>query len=187
MGGCLRRPSSSSSSSAATPAPSYIVLDEPQPEWYTPSEYAAPTPTQRAHINACIGVARGNSDTLDDLNREAWNADLLLTPHGMLRVGNVYDVMFKGVIRRLASRDAVTRARVPRNAMYVATVATLPAHRRKGNADRMFRALLAKYGHVNLMLEVSTDNKEAMALYRKHGFRETYASEGGFLLIRRAK
>ena len=55
----------------------------------------------------------------------------------------------------------------------ITNVATHPAHRRRGYADAVLRALLEEArarGLVSVTLEVRESNAPALALYRRHGF-----------------
>lgn len=174
------------------PLPSGPVCEAHSIVWHRQSDHATLSPAQRAHIARCVSEMCGYEASLDTLLDVDWDAELLLTDRGMLRVGYVDDALNKAIRSRIhrarlhvdtTDRDRLAPPSLTRDSMYVATVVTLRAYRGQGNASRMFRAVLARFGTRKLVLEVDGDNTAAIALYRKFGFTDERASDRGLMLM----
>lgn len=113
----------------------------------------APTPATMARIHAA-------AYTLDRPWTEAGFAALCDSPH----------------VLALGDARAFILARVIADEAEVLTIATDPAHRRKGLAraclERFHHAARAR-GAATAFLEVAADNPAALALYQAAGYRQT--------------
>jgi ribosomal protein S18 acetylase RimI-like enzyme len=158
-----------------------IRVDSLEVEW-VPQKHALErlTKQQQHHIDMCVSVVRGYQTSMRVFFKEQWDTEWLVTTKGMLRVGQVDQKLYDDVRTRAPSATGLGR-----DVCYVATVVTLPEHQRQGNASVMFGALLDRYGHRELILEVDEDNEPALALYQKFGFTQRFPSKSGWLLVRR--
>lgn len=133
-------------------------------KWHPQLKHASLPAADVQHIQQCIAEMLGRAGDVHAFLDDDWDADLLITSMGMLRAGKMTREWNASLSKLYPG------AKFSREAMFVATVVTLPQFRRKGNAAQMFAALIDRYGSRELVLEVKQDNAPAIALYKKFGF-----------------
>lgn len=149
----------------------------PALKWHPQLKHASLPAADVHHIQQCISDMLGRAGDVNAFLDDDWDADLLITSMGMLRAGK----MTREWKAALSKRYPGTK--FSREAMFVATVVTLPQFRRKGNAAQMFAALIDRYGSRELVLEVKQDNAPAIALYQKFGFVVGHKALSGDVLL----
>jgi ribosomal-protein-alanine N-acetyltransferase len=131
-----------------------------------------------ADLAACIAIAR-NAFSLDRLHADPFIPDEIADRQkaAWVRSGLAGGADRCFVIREAGLPVGFLLCRIVAGAAVADLLAVAPAYRRQGHGRRLMEAALAHYanGYPSLRLATQDSNLEAIAIYRRLGFRQTGA------------